>query len=174
MNWLRCSLLAQAILAFYFQAIQWFPLGRWNFQPEHLGGGPFSNLPLLTLAQRGQLTTRAVLLVLGVVLPFLTFSFAYVRNLRWLMWSQLIPYTLWLAVEMRWWVRYVVGYTEPQVERYQRVFGQATQLLPAFGRHLPPDGVHFVLHILIACALVSLAVGLLKTTTPVGRANMTA
>jgi hypothetical protein len=145
----------------YFEVIQWFPLGRWNYQPEDVGSSPFSNLPLITLAQQGQLTLRAVLLVLVALLPFLTFLFAYVMNLRWLMWLQLVPYSLWAAIELGWWVRYVVGYTDAQADRYRRVFGQATQVLPSSGRHLPPDGVHFVLHILIACALVTTVVGLL-------------
>ena len=171
-NWLRFSVLAQAALAFYFQGIQWLPLGRWNYEPEDLGSNPLNNLPLLTLAQKGQLTTGPVLLVLAFALPFLIFLFAYLTNRRRLMWLQVIPYALWLAIEMVWWVRYVVGYTEPQAERYQRVFGQATQVLPAFGPHLPPDGAHFVLHTLIASALVATILGLLKSPASISRPAM--
>jgi hypothetical protein len=162
--------MSQAALALYFEAIQWLPLGRWNYQPEDVGSSPFSNLPLLTLAQQHQLTPRATLLVLVALLPFLSFLFAYAMKLRWLMWLQLVPYSLWAAIELGWWVRYAVGYTDVQADRYQRVFGQATQVLPAWGRHLPPDGAHFVLHILIACALVTTAVGLMKQNVDRGKA----
>ena len=162
MNWLRISLFAQAVLALYFQLIQWFPLGRWNHQPEDLGGGPFSNLPLMTLAQRGQLSATAAVLVLAFLFPFFTFCLAYLLKVRWLIWLHLLPYGAWFAIELTWWVRYVVGYTDSQLERYNRVFGNATQVLPAFGRHMPPDAAHFVLHILLACVLLSLLLGLLR------------
>ena len=32
LKWLRVSLVAQVILAAYFQAVQWLPLGHWNLQ----------------------------------------------------------------------------------------------------------------------------------------------
>jgi hypothetical protein len=163
MNWLRLSLLAQAVLAVYFQAIQWLPLGRWNYQPEPAGHGPFSNVPLLTLAREGRLTPAPVLIVVSFALPFAIFAFAYARRLRWLMWLYVGGYAAWSAIEMSWWVRYAVGYSESQVDRYQRAFGQATQLLPAFGNHLPPDGAHTVLHLLLICVIASAMLGLFET-----------
>ena len=165
MRWLRLSLFAQAILALYFQVIQWLPLGSWNYQPEHSGLTPFSNLPLSVLAVQGRLTAQAALLVIGCVLPFAIFWFAYFRGLRWLMWMQVGFYSVWMAVEMSWWVLYAIGRSDSEVQRYQRIFGLSTQLLPSFGRHLPPDGVHLVLHILLAAVLVSAVVGLLKPSS---------
>lgn len=162
MRWLRLSLLAQAILALYFQGVQWLPLGSWNYQPEHSSLSPFSNVPLSVLAVQGRLTAQAALLVLGFVVPFAIFWFAYSRGLRWLMWLQVGFYSIWMAVQMSWWVLYVVGRSDSQVERYQRVFGPSTQLLPSFGRHLPPDGAHLVLHILLASVLILAVGGLLK------------
>ena len=163
LRWLRSSLLVQAALAFYFQIIQWLPLGRWNYQPEHIGANPLSNLPLLSLAQEGRLNAGDVLLVLAFLAPFLSFCVGYLMNLRWFMWLQVVPYSIWFLVEMSWWVMYAVGYTDAQADRYRRVFSQATQLLPAIGRHLPPDGVHLVLHVLVALALASVILGLKKT-----------
>ena len=32
-GWLKASLFSQAILALYFQVMQWLPLGGWNYPP---------------------------------------------------------------------------------------------------------------------------------------------
>ena len=164
MKWLRVSVIAQAILALYFQTVQWFPIGKWNYQPASSSSSPFSNIPLIVLFFNGQLTLQAVLLVTGVVFPVILFSLGYIRHLRWLMWLQIPAYSIWIAVEMSWWVFYAAGRTDPQIETYKRVFAPSTQLLPSFGRHFPPDGAHIVLHILLAIVLLSALMGLLRTS----------
>jgi hypothetical protein len=84
------------------------------------------------------------------------------------MWMQVGFYSVWMALQiMSWWVPYALGATDSQVQHYQRVFGQSTQLLPSFGRHLPPDGLHLVLQILLAAVLLSTVVGLLKSSSQV-------
>lgn len=94
MNWLRVSLFAQAILALYFQVIQWFPLGNWGYQP--------GNPPLSVLAVQGRLTARDVLYFGAFVVPFAVFWFAYLRGLRlrWLMWSCVGFYAVWMALQI--------------------------------------------------------------------------
>ena len=164
MKWLRVSLIAQAILALYFQTVQWFPLGRWNYQPASSSSSPFSNLPLIVLFFEGRLTIQLVVLVVGAVIPFLIFWFAYLRHLRWLMWLQVASYSIWIAIEMSWWVLYAVGRSDSQVEAYEKVFAPSTQLLPSFGRHFPPDGAHIVLHVLLVVVVLSSVMGLLKTS----------
>jgi hypothetical protein len=68
---------------------------------------------------------------------------------------QVAFYALWLALQIRsWWVPYIFGATESQAERYNKVLGQSTQLLPSFGRHLPPDGLHLVIQMLLLAVVV--------------------
>ena len=174
MKWLRTSLFTQAILALYFQAIQWLPLGDWNNQcPSgdavacglgHQGLSVPGIKPLGVLALEGHLSAQDALYCACFTLPFWIFWLAYSRGWRWLMWLQVGSYSAWMALQIvSWWVPYVFGATDSQVEHYQKVFGQATQLLPSFGRHLPPDGMHLVLQILLAAVLVSALIGFLKT-----------
>ena len=166
MRWLRVSLCAQAILAIYFQVIQWFPLGNWNYQPEHPGPTSFqSELPLSVLAAQHRLTAQDVLNVATFATPFAFFLFGYLKRLRWVMWLETGAYSAWLALQIyAWWVPYALGRTNVQIQRYDRVTSHATQLLPSFGRHLPPDGAHVVIQILLIAILVSAVPGLSRTT----------
>ena len=169
MKWLRASLFTQAILAFYFQAVQWLPLGDWNYQPADPRPSSFqSELPLSVLAAQGRLTARDVFYVALCAVPFAVFLFAYSRGLRWLMWLYAGVYSAWLALQIvAWWFPYAFGRTDAQIQRYERVTSHATQLLPSFGRHLPPDGAHVVIQGLLVVVLVTALVGLLKSTSHV-------
>jgi hypothetical protein len=158
MKWLRASLWSQAILALYFQLIQWLPLGGWNYQPGFT--------PLGVEAIRGRATASDILFVTAFMTPFVVFLFAYSRGLRWLMWIGALGYAIWLALQVKtWWVAYAFGASDSWMEVYQRVFSHSTQLLPSFGRHLPPDGMHLLLHVLLMTTVVSAVIGLLKTST---------
>lgn len=153
--WLRVSLFSQAILAGYFQVIQWLPLGGWNYQPGFT--------PLGVEAIHGRATVRDVLLMVAFMLPFAAFWYAYAKALRWLMWICTLGYATWLALQIKtWWASYVFGASESWERTYQRVFSHATQLLPSFGRHLPPDGMHLVLQLLLMTVVLSAVVGLLR------------
>jgi hypothetical protein len=160
MKWLRASLFAQAILALYFQVIQWLPLGSWNYQPGFT--------PLGVQAIHGRATALDVLLMTAFVAPFVLFWIAYRRGWRWLMWIGSLGYTIWLALQVKtWWVAYAFGASDSWMRVYRRVFSHSTQLLPSFGRHLPPDGMHLVLQVLLTAAVVLALVGLLKTSVRV-------
>ncbi len=155
MRWLRFSLYSQAILAGYFQVIQWLPLGRWNYQPGFT--------PLGVDAIHGRATVQDVLLMVAFMVPFAAFWFAYSTGLRWLMWICTLGYAIWLALQIKtWWVAYVFGANESWERVYQRVFSQTTQLLPSWGRHLPPDGMHLVLQLLLTAVVLPAVFGLLK------------
>jgi hypothetical protein len=160
MKWLKASLVAQALLAVYFQLIQWLPLGRWNYQPGFT--------PLAVLARNGSATSQEFVLMIAFALPVLVFAIAFSKGWRWLMWICTLGYAIWLALQIKtWWVAYAFGASDSWVSVYRRVFSQSTQLLPAFGRHLPPDGMHLVLQVLLTAAVVSAAVGLLRTSAHV-------
>ena len=103
--------------------------------------------------------------------PFVVFWFAYSRGLRWLMWICTLGYAIWLALQVKtWWVAYAFGASDSWLRVYRRVFSHSTQLLPSFGRHLPPDGMHLVLQVLLTATVVFTVVGLLKTSVRVDSA----
>jgi cytochrome b subunit of formate dehydrogenase len=157
MKWLRASLFAQAILALYFQLIQWLPLGQWNHQPGFT--------PLGIQVIHGDATALDVLLMVAFVLPGALFWLGFVRNWRWVMWSCTLGYAIWLALQiMTWWVAYIFGASDSWARVYQRVFSQSTQLLPTVGRHLPPDGMHLILHVLLTAVVVLAVTGLRETS----------
>ena len=153
MKWLNVSLLAQAALAVYVQAVQWLPLGRWNHQP---GFTPFA-----VQIVHGGATGLDLLVLASFAMPFVVFWFAHSRGLRWLMWVCTLGYAIWLALQVKtWWVAYAFGASDSWARVYERVFSQSTQLLPSFGRHLPPDGMHLVLQgllvVVVTCAILGL------------------
>jgi hypothetical protein len=153
-KWLRVSLAAQVTLALYFQIIQWFPLGKWNYQPG------FD--PLVVQALRGSIDIQDILLVALFALPVLVFWFALARGLIWVMWAGFLGYLAWLALEIRtWWIAYIFGASDDWLSVYQRVFSQSVKILPSFGRHLAPDGLHVVLQLLLVLVVVSTFLGLI-------------
>ncbi len=162
MNWLRASLFAQAILALYFQVIQWLPLGGWNYQP---GFTPFGVEVI-----HGRAAWQDFLLLGAFTVPFLLFWFAYARGLRWLMTLGILGYGIWLALQVKtWWVAYAFGASDARARVYERVFSHSTQVLPSWGRHLPPDGMHLVLQLLLVAVVGCGVLGLVKTSGGAGQ-----
>jgi hypothetical protein len=155
MKWSRVALAAQIGLAIYFQAMEWLPLGRWNYQPGFE--------PLATQAVRGHLDLADVALVSAFALPLAIFYLAYRKKVIWLQWIALVGYAVWLVLQIQtWWVAYIFGASDRWASVYHRVFSQSTKILPSFGRHLAPDGMHFVLQLLLVAVTGSLLLALLS------------
>lgn len=134
--------------------VQWIPLGKWNFQPGFE--------PLMIQAFQGRVGIQDVAVVGLFALPVLVFWFARWKELTWLMWLGLLGYSGWLALEIQtWWIAYIFGASDTWMGVYQRVFSQSVQILPSFGRHLAPDGLHLVLQILLVVVVFSALLGLL-------------
>jgi hypothetical protein len=136
----------QIVLAAYMQLISWIPLGRWNYQPC---------CPTdWTQVTRGTLTFADAVQVLAFVLPLVIFWNARRRRWRWGMWIALAVYAVWLALQLvSWWVPYLLGASAHWAAVYDRAFAQETQILPRWGRHLPPDAMHLVLQVLLVAVL---------------------
>jgi hypothetical protein len=152
MRYLRISLAAQFLLATYFQIINWFSLGLWNYQPGFV--------PLLSSdkAAWGDIAS-----VSAFLLPFLFFSLAYWKRWTWLMWVGTVCYTIWLCVQIySWWVPYIFGASPQWQEVYDRVFAHSTKILPSFGNHLAPDAMHLTIQLLLIVMVVSSIMGLLQ------------
>jgi hypothetical protein len=155
LNYLRIALVTQLLLAVYFQTINWFPLGLWNYQPGFV--------PLFTSAISGKLNCADVVTVGAFLLPVLLFSLAYWRQWIWLMWAGAAGYGVWLYLEIQtWWVPYLFGASEHWQEIYHRVFAHSTQILPSFGNHLAPDGVHLTIQLFLFIIVTSSIAGLVQ------------
>ena len=150
-RWREASLLAQITLALYFQAMNWVSLGAWNYQPGFE--------PLARQAADGRLAVADVAYASAFLLPVALYLLAAWRRWSWLMWIGLVGYSVWLALEIvGWWIPYAFGASAEWMATYQRVFSQSTQLLPSFGRHLAPDGLHIVLDLLVAIVVAMIAI----------------
>ncbi len=153
MKYLRISLVTQLLLAVYFQVINWFPLGLWNYQPGFT--------PLFSSAVSGRIEWGDVGVVSAFLLPVLLFFLAYSRRWTWLMWAGTAGYGVWLYLEMQtWWIPYLFGASEQWQEIYHRVFAHSTQILPSFGNHLAPDGMHLTIQLFLFVIVASSIAGL--------------
>jgi hypothetical protein len=144
----RAALAWQVALAVYMQLISWVPLGRWNYQP--------CCPPGLVQLRRGTLSTGDAVPVILFLLPAGFFWLGASRNWRWAMWLAVLATAAWLAIQIwSWWIPYAVGASVRWARVYARAFAQATPVLPRWGNHLPPDGMHVVLQILLIGTVVS-------------------
>jgi hypothetical protein len=138
----RWALGWQIALAAYMQLISWIPLGRWNHQPCCPAGW--------TQLKLGTLTIADALQTFAFALPLPLFWYAHRRDWRWAMWIALVPYAIWLALQLvTWWPPYLFGASANWAAVYDRAFAQETQILPRWGNHLPPDAMHLVLQTML-------------------------
>jgi hypothetical protein len=155
MKYLRISLVFQLLLAVYFQLVNWFPLGSWNYQP---GFTPMFNSVNSAKIPWGDIG------ILGMfLLPFLLCYLAYRRGWNWLMWVGSIGYIIWLYFQIQtWWIPYLFGASEQWQKIYFRVFAHSTKILPSFGNHLAPDAMHLVIQLLLIVIVTSSVIGLIQ------------
>jgi hypothetical protein len=152
MAWLRASLIVQVILALYFQVIIWFPLGSWNDQPGQR---------LVTLVQNGQ-AIPAVGFALTMLLPVMLFALAFWRRWLWLMWLGLIGYGTWAALQIQsWWIPWIFGADERTLNN-AKFLERTYKLFSSSPAHPAPDGMHFVLDLLLFASVATIAIGLLS------------
>lgn len=138
-------------LAAYLWLITWIPLGNWNRQHDPT--------LLMALLSRKKIDGGDLILLALVTLPAILFWLAYQRNGFWLAIVALSLDVVWLAMQIQsWWLPYVLGTNAKWQLDYAK--GSTTKVLPSFGRHVAPDGMHFVISVLLIAALASGIVGL--------------
>jgi hypothetical protein len=151
----RIALAWQVALAAYMQLVSWVPLGHWNYQPCCATG--------LEQLQRGTLSAIDAVGAAAFVLPLASFWWGTRTGRRWAMWLSLVAVAIWLGLQLwSWWIPYIVGASDRWASVYARTFSQSTRVLPRWGNHLPPDGLHVVLQILLLGTLVTGTRGLLR------------
>jgi len=152
MAWLKASLAAQVVLAFYFQVILWFPLGSWNDQPGKR---------LIELATNGEAAVAFGFASL-FLLPVMLFALALWKRWFWLMWLGLIGYGVWAITQVQsWWIPWIFGADERALNN-QRFLEKTLKIFPSSRNHPPPDAMHFVLDLLLFPVVVTIAIGLLR------------
>lgn len=138
--WLHCSLAA------YLWMVEAVPLGNWNRQRgERL-------LPALLNGSR--VDTGDFFALLFAALPAILFCVAYKQRR--------VPFAavalgldvvwFWMQIQS-WWVPYIFGTGIRWQIEYAK--GPTTKVLPSFGNHVAPDGMHLVIHILLAAAFLT-------------------
>jgi hypothetical protein len=151
-SYIRISLYGQLLLAIYFQIINWFSLGNWNYQPGFV--------PIL---DSDKIEFGSIGLVSLFLLPFLIYLLAYQKHWIWLLWVGTIGYGMWLILQIQnWWIPYFFGASQHWHDVYYRVFSKSTKILPSFGNHLAPDAMHLTIQILLIIVVIFSLVGLIK------------
>jgi len=156
MKWLKRSLVLQLILAFYFQAILWFPLGSWNDQPGKR---------LIFIVHDGPASAAAAIaFAIAMLLPVLLFALALRKRWRWLMWVGLVGYGAWAVLQIQsWWLPWLFGADQRTLSN-QKFLARTLKIFPSSPAHPAPDAMHFVLDVLLFASLATLAFGLFHAT----------
>lgn len=152
MKWLKASLIVQIILALYFLAIVWFPLGSWNNQPGKR---------LIEAIHEGH-AAAATGFTCVMLLPMLLFALAFWKRWLWLMWLGLVGYAAWLTLQVQsWWIPWIFGADERALNN-EKFLEKTYKIFPSSSAHPAPDAMHFVLDLLLLACVVMTAIGLMK------------
>jgi hypothetical protein len=143
---LRYSAWTHVLLTAYLWVVACIPLGNWNRQrdpqliPALLSGSGITVSDLLTLA--------------FVTIPAVLFWLTYQQRRFGVGVLALVFDVFWLWMQVQsWWIPYLFGTNTRWQLEYAK--GPTTKVLPSFGRHVAPDGMHFVIGILLVGALIT-------------------
>ena len=143
---LRYSAWLHVLLSGYLWLVAWIPLGNWNRQPDG------QLLPALLHGQR--IGADDIILLAFVTVPAVLFWVAYKRRSFWFGVGALGFDGAWLWMQFQsWWKPYLFGTNVRWQLDYAN--GPTTKILPSFGNHVAPDGMHFAIHVLLVAALAT-------------------
>ena len=142
---------AHCVLSAYLWLIAWIPLGNWNRQRS----GTF----LTALLAGRAIETGDMGMLVFISLPAILFWVAYKRHSFWFGVGALVADITWLGLQIQsWWVPYIFG--TDTAWRLEYANGPTTKLLPSFGHHIAPDGMHFMISMLLIATLTTGVTGL--------------
>lgn len=144
--WTRRGMGLHWLLTGYLWLIAWLPLGNWNRQNDE-------NLLPQLLEGKG-LHMDDVFALAFVTAPALLFWLGYRYRAFWFALAALAVDAFWAFMQIQsWWIPYVFGTHEPWQLKYAQ--GPTTKVLPSFGNHVAPDGMHLMIHVLLAAAMTA-------------------
>ncbi|HYM08852.1 MAG TPA: hypothetical protein VEU11_20035 [Terriglobales bacterium] len=148
---LRRSAWLQVLLTAYLWLVASVPLGNWNRQRDP---------QLIPALLQGQGIGAGDLALLAFIsLPAVLFWLAYKSRWFWSGVAALLVDVVWLGLQIQsWWIPYVLGTSIRWQLEYAK--GPTTKVLPSFGNHVAPDGMHFAIHVLLVAALITGVVAL--------------
>jgi hypothetical protein len=101
-------------------------------------------------------------MLMFVTLPAVLFWVAYKRNSFWFALPALTLDVVWLVMQTQsWWVPYIFGTGRSWQLAHAK--GPTTKVLPSFGHHVAPDGMHFMIHVLLVGTLITGVAGVRQT-----------
>jgi hypothetical protein len=141
------------VLTGYLWLISWFPLGNWNRQQDE---------PLMPQLLEGKgLHSDDIGMLVFVTAPALLFWIAYRFRKFWFAIADLAFDAFWSFMQIQsWWIPYIFGTNVPWQLKYAK--GPTTKVLPSFGNHVAPDGMHFLIHVFLAAAMITGVIALRK------------
>jgi hypothetical protein len=139
---LKYCLIVQFVLVVFFQMVCWFRLGSLNAQHNFI--------PVYELITERKLTFGDILILRLFTIPVFIFFIGYKKNKYPIMVLPMVFYLVWLILQLKtWWIAYIFGASDKWIEVYNRTFSTTHKILPANGKHLPPDTMHLVIQILL-------------------------
>jgi len=148
---MRLSAWLHWALAAYLWLVSCVSLGNWNAQAEP---------HFIALLRAGhKLEFGDVGFFAFVTLPAILFWIAYRRRSLWFALAALSFDVVWLVMQVQsWWLPYLLGTTKAWQLAYAQ--GPTTKVLPSFGAHVAPDGMHFLISVLLVAGMVTAVSGL--------------
>jgi len=150
---IRYSAWLHFLLAAYLWLVSWIPLGNWNRQRDG------QLLPALLHGNR--LGADDLFMLAFVTLPAVLFWLAYKRSSFRFGVGALAFDGVWLWMQLQsWWKPYLFGTNVRWQLAYAK--GPTTKILPSFGDHVAPDGMHLLIHILLVAAMTTGLVAIVR------------
>jgi hypothetical protein len=134
------------LLTAYLWVVACIPLGNWNRQRD-------PQLISALLSGSG-IALSDLFMMVFVTIPAVLFWIAYQQRRFWVGVLALGFDVFWLWMQVQsWWIPYLLGTNTRWQLDYAK--GPTTKVLPSFGRHVAPDGMHSVIGIMLLAALIT-------------------
>ena len=148
---MRLSAYVHWSLAVYLWAVEWIPLGNWNKQK--------GETLLVALLNGSGIAPDDIFTMAFVTAPAVVFWIACTRRNAWFAFLTIILDLAWLAMQIQsWWIPYIFGARLRWQIEYAH--GPTTKVLPSFGNHVAPDGMHFVITVLLVAGITTAGYGI--------------
>ena len=136
LRWFKAALVLQILLVGYWLTMAAVPVVPWN----DLKAAPIDAAAIRNLAL--------------ILLPLLAFSLCFATGIQLVAAIAVVGYGVYLVWNLWiWWKPFALGASPAWQAHYEAVYANTLKVLPAFGKHIPPDAQTLTLQILLAATL---------------------